>query len=144
MSDFVNTIDVVGDKALLNSITDRSITKISDNIVETIGRSAFCSCASLTTVDFPAVTRIDDQAFYKCSSLTSVILRSETMCSLSSVGAFNSSPIVQVNGYIYVPRALVDTYKSATNWSTHAARFRALEDYTVDGTITGALDPNKI
>lgn len=47
-------------------------------------------------------------------------------------------------GYIYVPRALVDTYKAATNWSTIADQFRALEDYTVDGTITGELDESKI
>lgn len=39
---------------------------------------------------------------------------------------------------------LVDTYKADTNWSTYAAQFRALEDYTVDGTITGELDESKI
>jgi hypothetical protein len=47
-------------------------------------------------------------------------------------------------GYIYVPADLVDSYKAATNWSTFAAQFRALEDYTVDGTITGELDITKI
>lgn len=40
--------------------------------------------------------------------------------------------------------ALVDSYKAATNWSTYATQFRALEDYTVDGTITGELDSTKI
>jgi hypothetical protein len=39
---------------------------------------------------------------------------------------------------------LVDEYKAATNWSTYAGRIRALEDYTVDGTITGELDESKI
>ena len=53
-------------------------------------------------------------------------------------------PIASGAGYIYVPAALVDSYKVATNWSTYAAQFRALEDYTVDGTTMGELDPNKI
>ena len=40
--------------------------------------------------------------------------------------------------------ALVDSYKAATNWSTYADQIRALEDYTVDGTTTGALDETKV
>lgn len=43
------------------------------------------------------------------------------------------------DGYIYVPRAYVEELKSATNWSVYADQIRALEDYTVDGTTTGAL-----
>jgi hypothetical protein len=48
------------------------------------------------------------------------------------------------DGYIYVPSPLVEGYKAATNWSAFASQFRVLEDYTVDGTTMGALDPNKI
>ena len=47
-------------------------------------------------------------------------------------------------GYIYVPATLLDSYKTATNWSTYADKFRVLEDYTVDGTTTGELDMTKI
>lgn len=32
-------------------------------------------------------------------------------------------------GYIYVPAALIDEYKTATNWATFADQFRAIEDY---------------
>ena len=46
--------------------------------------------------------------------------------------------------YIYVPRALVNDYKAATTWAQYADKFRALEDYTVDGTTTGELDTTKI
>ena len=62
---------------------------------------------------------------------------------MSATSAFDSTPIKSGNGYIYVPFALIEQYKAATNWSTYAAQFRALEDYTVDGTITGGLDPAK-
>lgn len=40
---------------------------------------------------------------------------------------------------IYVPRALVDTYKTAANWSRLASHFVALEDFTTDGTRSGEI-----
>ena len=109
-----------------------------------IGGNAFSGCSSLTTADFPAATSISGAAFHLCSKLTALILRSATMATLSSTSAFSSTPIASGTGYIYVPAALVDRYKAATNWSTYANKFRALEDYTVDGTVTGALDESKI
>ena len=94
-----------------------------------IGISAFNGCSALTTADFPAATSIGISAFNGCSKLTALILRSETMCTLSNKNAFSSTPIASGTGYIYVPRALVDSYKAASNWSTYAAQFRAIEDY---------------
>lgn len=99
---------------------------------------------SATAADFQAATSIGISAFHGCSALTALILRSATMCELSSTDAFSSTPIASGTGYIYVPAALVDSYKEATNWKTYASQFRALEDYTVDGTTTGALDETKI
>ena len=151
MSDFVNTVDSIGDEALTNSIIDRSITEIQDNYVTSIGVYAFqaCSalttasfqaatsignyafqaCSALTTVNFPAVTRISSDAFQACSKLTTLILRSGTMATLSNTSAFSNTPIASGTGYIYVPAALVDTYKAATNWTTYANQIRAIEDY---------------
>ena len=60
------------------------------------------------------------------------------------------NPTGAKDGYFYVPRALLsDTdstkdYRQATNWSTYSTQFRALEDWTVDGTITGEMDWDKI
>ena len=175
----MNTVDVVGDEALTNSIIDRSITEVADNLVTSIGEYAFYSCHQLTTVsfhaatsmgqmafcncrglttarfpavtsigysavssctalatiDFPVATRIDSGAFQSCSKLTALILRSETMATLSSTTALSDTPIESGTGYIYVPRALLsDTdsakdYRRASNWSTYAAQFRAIEDY---------------
>ena len=34
-----------------------------------------------------------------------------------------------LQGYIYVPKALLEDYKVATNWSVYADKFRAIEDY---------------
>ena len=40
-----------------------------------------------------------------------------------------STPLAKGTGYIYVPRALLNDYKTAENWSTYAAQIRAIEDY---------------
>lgn len=114
------------------------------SLVTTLGSGAFRNCQRLKTANMPVVTSIDKNTFYGCSALTTVILQNETLVTLSAVSAFTSTPIANGTGWIYVPRALVDSYKSATNWSNYATQFRALEDYTVDGTITGELDESKI
>ena len=126
---FVNTVDSIGDVALTNSIIDKSITSITDNIITAIGKYAFYKCSNLSTADFVAATSIGSNAFYSCSALTALILRSETMCTLESTNAFTSTPIASGAGYIYVPAALVDSYKAATNWRTYADQIRAIEDY---------------
>ena len=112
--------------------------------VSTISSSAFSGCLKLPLADFPNVTKIENYAFYTCSVLKALVLRAATMVTLSNTNAFMSTPIANGTGYIYVPASLKSQYESAANWSTYAAQFRALEDYTVDGTTTGALDPTKI
>lgn len=166
MPEFVNTVDLMGDELLTNCIIDHSIKEIADNAIlhlgncafyecsnltkadfpsaTSVGRSAFYICTNLVTVNLPSVTSIGAWVFYKCTALASLILRAETTATLADVNAFGSSSVEAGTGYIYVPAALVSSYKAATNWKTYANQFRALEDYTVDGTITGALDETKI
>ena len=124
----------------------QSLTSVHFPAVTSIGYHTFNFCQSLTSADFPAVTSIDDEeVFNLCRNLTSLILRVTTqVCTLSNTNAFNNTPIKSGTGYIYVPAALVDSYKTATNWTTYANQFRALEIYTVDGTTTGELDPTKV
>jgi hypothetical protein len=82
---------------------------------------------ALTLLDLPSVTQIGSNAFGNCSALSTLILRSGSVCTLE--GTINDTPIANGNGYIYVPSALVDSYKSASNWSTYTNQFRAIEDY---------------
>ena len=122
-----------------------SLTSANFPAATSIGDYAFSGCSNLTSADFPAATSIGVTAFFRCSNLTSLILRATTqVCTLSNTNAFNNTPIKSGTGYIYVPAALVDSYKTATNWTTYANQFRALESYTVDGTTTGELDPTKV
>ncbi len=121
-----------------------SLTTVEFPLVTSIASYAFNYCSKLTTVDLPLVTTIGNNAFSGCSELKTLILRSSGICKLSVANSFNSTLIANGTGYIYVPSALIESYKTAANWSTYAAQFRALEDYTVDGTATGALDETKI
>ncbi len=114
---------------------------------KSVGNSALTSWANLQYVDLPKCTSIANYGLRNNSKLATLILRSETMCTLSN-NALTSSKIAGGTGYVYVPRALIASYQTATNWKTiygkNANVFRALEDYTVDGTITGELDETKI
>ena len=112
-----------------------------------VGNSSLTSWANLQYVDLPKCTSIVNYGLRNNGKLETLILRSEKMCTLSS-SALNSTKIWNGTGYVYMPRALIASYQTATNWKTiyskNANAFRALEDYTVDGTLTGELDPNKI
>ena len=129
---------------IYTKLIGRSISgQYTNAAVEAVGLGAFYGCSKLTTVAFPAATSIDKEAFRSCSKLTALILRSETMATAGS-NVLRSTPIASGTGYIYTPAALCDSYRAASGWSTYANQIRALEDYTVDGTTTGALDASKI
>lgn len=98
-------------------------------LVTSIGGHAFQYCYALTTADFPKVASIGNYAFQNCSNLKTLILRSSSVCELGGSYVFSGTPIASGNGYIYVTSALINDYKTATNWSTYSSRFRAIEDY---------------
>jgi hypothetical protein len=163
---FVNTVDVIGDDALTDSIIDRSITTYNDDSLINIGAYALSNCSNLTSANFPSVTALSMNVFLRCSNLRCVDLASVLVTfgngvfsnctnlealilrgnrvSAVNYSSLGGSAIEAGTGYIYVPRDLVESYKTASYWSTYANQFRALEDYTVDGTTTGELDPTKI
>jgi hypothetical protein len=125
----------IGDKAFnvcsnLESVNLPAATKI--------GQSAFEEDTHLTKADLGAATLLVANAFKNCYSLTALILRSETRASAESGvlsgcyhfdGTTSSTynPTGAKDGYIYVPAALVDSYKAS--WTTYASQFRAIEDY---------------
>lgn len=113
--------------------------------VTSIGQYCFGSTKKMTVYDLPALTSIGVAAFQYNDGVKSLILRNtETVCTLAGSLAYNNDMFAAGTAFIYVPAALLDTYTTATNWVRYATQFRALEDYTVDGTITGELDESKI
>lgn len=120
--------------------------------VASIGSSAFFACTKLKSVKLPSATKVigsqmffinyelsmvdsyvqnikDSQVFWGCSKLNLILRDTETVCTLGNTNSFDESAIAKGTGYIYVPSALVDSYKAATNWSTFAAQICAIEDY---------------
>lgn len=151
MAMIVPTVEAIGDETLTNSIIDRSISEIQDNLSTIVGSStfykcpalkkavfglatevkafAFRECAALTTVDFHAAESLGSSCFYKSSALETLIIRTPSVCNGSAAIPFTGTAIQNGTGYIYVPAALVDSYKADSGWSTYANQIRAIEDY---------------
>lgn len=104
----------------------------------------FRATVSLKKVEYNYLKQVVANAFNGCTSFNALVIRGDSLATLANISAFNNTPIANGTGYIYVPSALIEDYKVATNWVTFADQFRALEDYTVDGTTTGELDESKI
>lgn len=98
-------------------------------MLQTVGNQAFYFCSGMIKFDLPSLKSIGTHAFNACSKMTALILRSETFCTLANTNAFLNTPVAKGTGYVYVPKALLEQYKAATNWSTYAAQIRAIEDY---------------
>lgn len=131
----------IGNYAFRNCI---SLKNIKLQSVTSIGTNLFESCTALEVVDFAKPVTITQYAFRYCTALKALILRSETQCPLQIANAISTSSIGSGTGYIYVPSALIDSYKTASYWKNYPNQFRAIEDYTVDGTRMGELDWSKI
>jgi hypothetical protein len=93
-----------------------------------------------------------NQTFRECRSLKALIIRSFSEQYVLNSNAFNECfwLLGQTNskynpngeqGYIYIPRNMISILQAETNWSV--MQFRALEDYTKDGTTTGEFDDAK-
>lgn len=105
------------------------------NVPKTGWQWNFSSCPALKKAVFSNATEIGTGEFNKDSSLETLVLGSKTVVKLGNANALVGTPIESGTGYVYVPRTLEDgsdgvtAYQAATNWSTYATQFRAIEDY---------------
>ena len=80
---------------------------------------------SITSRSWSALNGIRASAFGGCPNLNALILRQDFFVSINT--ALPSNCGLSTSGNIYVPSALVATYKAATNWSTYADRILPIE-----------------
>ena len=101
---------------------------------------SFYNCSALTTINTSKLKKIEGSAFANCYSLKTVVLREEQVATLANVNAFNNAyhltgtvdatynPNGLKDGYIYVPKDLVESYKTATNWATFADQIKPISE----------------
>lgn len=115
------------------------LTEVNIPKVKYLSNTGFRSDESIERLDLPSVIKISNVSyahpFGGCYKLTVLILRANQVVELTdSTDLFANCPInnggfENKQGYIYVPKALLEDYKVATNWSVYADSFRAIEDY---------------
>ena len=108
---------------------NKLLASVSLNSLKTLSQNALYNCGSLKKISLPNVTTINASAFNGSASFETIILGASSVATLANTNAFTGTKIASGSGYIYVPSALVDSYKAASNWSSFASQIRAIEDY---------------
>jgi len=94
-----------------------------------INNGAFSNCYSLAELSLPQCSSIvGTYAFRYCRMLDKLYLMSTTRVTLSNSNAFADSALAVSTflghfGSVYVPSSLLDSYKTANNWSFYSDRF---------------------
>lgn len=109
--------------------TNLKITEIPSGL-KSIPSYGFANCKSLTEITFEGNVRtISANSFNGCTNLFKIVLPNVTKSpSLSSKSAFSNTAIANGTGYIYVPDDLIDTFKSASNWSVYANQIKGVSE----------------
>lgn len=124
-------------------------TKIVLPQLESMGKVAF-GRGNLRLVDIgEKVSALSDDAFYQNTAYTEKVVKTLILRKSDAVVTAGSTDTVKGLENVYVPSALVESYKVASNWTyyynmTDGITFYPLEDYTVDGTTTGEFDESKL
>lgn len=113
------------------------LKKVTLGNVRKIGRNAFDNNINCEEIDISlnenvggdASDGIYNNAFYRNEKLSKLTIRGAALIELESSKAFAGTPFdikSLGNGKIYVDPSMVDTYKTATNWSAFADAIEAI------------------
>ena len=114
-----NTASFVASSVFYNN---KTIKTVNLPYATSVGNNAFQECSSLSQVSLPVCSYIGDYAFQSCSSFSIITIGYSSVCRLNNSNAFNNTQITSSTGSIYVPTSLVDSYKSAKNWSNFSTQ----------------------
>lgn len=120
----------IGDYACYEDSQEVSqLKKVTLGNVKTIGVCAFFNNSNCEEIDISLnenVGSIGASAFYGNENLLKLTIRGTALIGLSAMNAFANSGISLGAGKIYVDPSMVDTYKTATNWSLYANAIEAI------------------
>lgn len=110
-----------------------------------IGNNCFAQCSNLTNITIPdSVTSLGNGVFSQCDGLKKIVIKSQVsipssflfitpkpdvIITANKVVTLSKSNAITTGSNIYVPDDLVDDYKIATNWTTHADYIKPLSTY---------------
>ena len=106
------------------NLTDVRFPNMTADVMQIFGASTQSNaCTKLEIFDAGLTSKIVANAFYNCTKLHILILRNTSVVELMNTSAFSVTPFSGggsgfTSGTVYVPSALIDTYKTANNWST--------------------------
>ena len=109
------------------SVTASDITNVLLPECKYLYDLTFQSCTSLNQVNLPVCSYIGNGAFLNCNLFSSITIGYSSVCSLGGTQIFETTQITSSTGSIYVPASLVDTYKSANNWSYFSTQIFPIE-----------------
>ena len=119
-----------------------------------LGSGVFMNCKALTKVNLPKLTQIKTQLFAGCNALTEVVIGGDV--TFANITSNTNSPfaactameklvlsgvtsVPTITGFalyglaaackIYVPDNLVNSFKTATNWSSRASYIKPVSEY---------------
>lgn len=104
--------------------------------ITSIGYGCFEYCRVLTKVNVLGnIVSIDGFCFDDCQKLVTFVMSNITQVpTMTGVNVFNNTLISKGTGYIYVPDTMVDSFKSATNWSSFADQIKPISEYVEEGS----------
>ena len=112
-----NGVTSIGEEAFIGCYSLKSIT--IPNGVTSIGKSGFRDCNSLTSITIPnSVTSIGQYALSNCYGVAFYDFTAYT--TVPTLASTNIFSYISADCQIRVQAALVDAWKTATNWSTYA------------------------
>lgn len=141
ISDTLNGTVIIKGRAFRNCTKLQNVRTRATGQATSATPGIFMGCTLLKTIDMPnylnnsaqmfsGCTALEfvrlqrgvgsSQSFYNCSTLKTLVLTSNTMSNLANTNAFTGTPFESggTGGTVYVPEALIESYQTATNWST--------------------------
>ena len=93
----------------------------------------FQNCSNLTKLDISSFSTgsgsYNNSSFFRgCTNLVEVIINNANLFEITHTNVFDGTPIANGTGYVYVPDNMVETYKSATNWSIYADQIKGISE----------------
>ena len=127
-----------GGEDYLARMINNTLTEYKTTEVISIPNNFFVKTSELHKIDAPLNTlnysSASESSFYG-TELDTLILRGDAVVGLPHIDVLNKAHILKhswCDGFIIVKDELINSYKSATNWSTFADKIYPLSDYDAD------------